>query len=401
MRKGFGLLLILTLILTLGTIVQNYRFDSSAALERSSALALQQEAASVEVALADLRAAQAAYLAVGQDHRFWISRAADLTTQIVDGLGRLSAGTSSAEAGRHYDAARTALTDLGNVDRRARDFVNADQRGLASDIVFVEGLAATQRLQSELLAARQIEGSSSEARLVRNAQLGFGMTALVLGFVFLVAWRAARALPQTPVSEPASTAQMIRDLPPPVKAPNGNSPGTAVRVTAPILPPSVNLPGAAELCVDLARVIDSRDVPALLERAAQILDAKGVILWVANADGSSLRPSLSFGYPDKVIQRLGGLPADSENVTSQAFRSMRPQIMNGAMPGAAGAVAVPLVTGSGCVGVLSAETRLVKPAPESVAVARIIAAQFAALVGPADEAAGTHAESHRTQAAQA
>ncbi len=391
MRKGFSLLLILTLILTLGTIVQTYRFDTSADLERSSALSLQQELGSVEVALADLRAAQAAYLAVGQDHRFWISRATDLTTQITDGLTRLSSATTSSDARSRYDGARTALADLANVDRRAREFVTAGQPLLASDIVFVEGLAATQRLQSDLLAARHVEVAASEARLIRDARLGFGMTAVALGFVLLVAFRTARTIPEAPANDPSSTAQMIRDLPPPVKAPvASSSPGTATRVTAPVTPPpAVNLPGAAELCVDLARVIDSRDVQGLLERAATVLDAKGVILWVANLDASSLKPSLSFGYTDKVIQRLGQLPVDSDNVTSQAFRSMRPQTMNGATPNAAGAVAVPLVTGSGCIGVLSAETRLCKPSAEVVAVARIIAAQFAALVAPAEAASAT------------
>ena len=221
MRKGFGLLLILTLILTLGTIVQNYRFDSSAALERSSALALQQEAGSVEVALADLRAAQAAYLAVGQDHRFWISRAADLTTQIVDGLGRLSAATTSADASRHYDAARTALTDLGNVDRRARDFVTGRpawpglghrlRRGPGRDAAPAVGAAG---------------GSTDRGLFVRSparpqcpARIRHDRAGARIRHPRGLAGRARASAGA--VSEPASTAQMIRDLPPPVKAPNG------------------------------------------------------------------------------------------------------------------------------------------------------------------------------------
>jgi hypothetical protein len=384
MRKGFYLLLILTLILTLGTIAQGYRFDTSSAFERSSAISLERELGSVEVALADFRAAQAGYLAVGQDHAFWIARATDLSGQINGSLTRLSSPASTASKAR-YDAARAAMGDLENVDKRARDYVNDGQPLLASDIVFMEGLAAAQRVQSELAAVRGLEATAAEARIVRLARLRFGMTGLVLGFVVLVAFRAARTPPQA-AAEPSSTAQMIRDLPPPVKAPGPMSPGTATRVTAPIVVPTVNLPGAAELCVDLARVIDGRDVPALLERAAGVLEAKGVILWVAELGATHLRPSLAFGYADKVLARLGRLPVDSDNVTSLAFRSMRPQSMSGATPGASGAVAVPLVTGAGCIGVLAAETRLVKPPAEVVAIARIIAAQFSALVGPIDAA---------------
>lgn len=155
--------------------------------------------------------------------------------------------------------------------------------------------------------------------------------------------------------------------------------------------PTVSLPDAADLCVDLARVMDSRDVPALLERLAQVIDAKGVIVWTVDSDGSVLRPSLAHGYPDKVLNRLGTLDVDADNVTSLAFRSVRPQTMAGASPGAAGAVAVPLVTSAGCSGVLAAELRDTQPAPERLALTRIVAAQFATLIAPSAELSGARA----------
>jgi hypothetical protein len=58
--------------------------------------------------------------------------------------------------------------------------------------------------------------------------------------------------------------------------------------------------------------------------------------------------------------------------------------MSGASPGATGAVAVPLVTAAGCSGVLAAELRDGKPAPELLALTRIVAAQFATLIAPAE-----------------
>jgi hypothetical protein len=145
----------------------------------------------------------------------------------------------------------------------------------------------------------------------------------------------------------------------------------------------VNLTAAAELCVDLGRVMDGRDVATLFERIGPVLGAKGIVLWMADAGGSLLRPSLTLGYSDRVIERLGSLKADSDNVTSLAFRSMRSQAVNGAAPAAPGAIAVPIVTASGCVGVLSAEVSRTRPDHETLAVARMIAAQFAAIVSPA------------------
>jgi hypothetical protein len=82
--------------------------------------------------------------------------------------------------------------------------------------------------------------------------------------------------------------------------------------------------------------------------------------------------------------RLGPLQVDADNMTSLAYRSMRAQAVNGAGPGTAGAIAVPLVTPQGCVGVLSAELRRHQPGPETMPLARIISAQLSALVSPAE-----------------
>ena len=150
------------------------------------------------------------------------------------------------------------------------------------------------------------------------------------------------------------------------------------------LPRPVSLSAAAELCVDLARILDGRDVPGLLERTATLLDAKGLMIWSVDTGGALLRPSMCHGYSEKVLTRLRPLQVDADNVTSLAFRSMQPQSLLGATAADSGAIAVPLVTASGCVGVLAAEVRPGKPHPDLLPVARIVAAQFAALVAPID-----------------
>ena len=60
----------------------------------------------------------------------------------------------------------------------------------------------------------------------------------------------------------------------------------------------------------------------------EVLEAKGLVLWVADNGAGVLRPSLSHGYPDKVVQRLGALQISADNVTSLAFRSMQAQTLN-------------------------------------------------------------------------
>jgi len=95
---------------------------------------------------------------------------------------------------------------------------------------------------------------------------------------------------------------------------------------------------------------------------------------------------MCHGYPDKVLSRLRPLQIDGDNVTSLAFRSMQAQTLSGNTPTDAGAIAVPLITATGCVGVLAAEIRPGKPHPDLLSVARIVAAQFATLVAPIDDA---------------
>src|SRR5919201_315283 len=69
--------------------------------------------------------------------------------------------------------------------------------------------------------------------------------------------------------------------------------------------PPIDLGAVASLCSDLARLNDTRTLPDLLERAAKVLDASGIILWIADPDGRELNPIVAHGYP----QQLVGPPA--------------------------------------------------------------------------------------------
>ncbi len=374
--RGLGLLLVLTFVIAAGTVIQDFRFDNSVARERAAGLGVDREVGSLSVALANLRAAQAAYVVNGQDPAFWMTQVSDVSAEIDGAIRRRRAATTQETARKRYDAAAAALAAFTAVDGRARTYVRNEQRLLASDLVFVDSIEAIARLSGELDAARAAELSASDARLSRLEMLRFAMNALTIGFVLAVALFFKRA-----------SVEAIAPAVAPTALPAGShGPGRIASPPSPAAVPdqSLNLADAAALCGDLAKVTDSRDVPALFDRAAAVLAARGAVLWVADAGGSRLRPSLTHGYSDRVLAKMGPLQVDAENVTSLAYRSMRPQTVHGAAPGSPGAIAVPLLSASGCVGVLAAETRQQKPGHDVLPVAQMIAAQLAALVTTAD-----------------
>jgi len=362
----FTLLVVCTVLVGSGSLLLDLRFDLQLARERAALTNVEHDIASMTAALGDWRAAEASYVATGQGPALWVQRATDRSSEIEATLVRLQSATTSADARVQYDAATSALGDLNGVDGRAREFATSDRRFEASDLVFGDAVGPTQRLSTAFAAALDAEERSSDARIAGTRWRRLGANALALAALVAAAilWfrrAAAAATAAAEAGEAAATA-------------------LADGVVTPARAATINLVDAADLCVDLGRVLDGEDVPALFERLAPVLGARGLVLWTADAGGGQLRPSLTLGYSERVIERLGTLPVDSDNVTSLAFRSMRSQAVNGAAPAAPGAIAVPLVTATGCVGVLAAEVSRTRPDHETIAVARMIAAQFAALM---------------------
>jgi len=372
--RGFVLLLILTLLIA--SLVWTFRVDQQITSARATAAAREHELRQVEVALADLRASQAAYVAAGQGVDGWFDRATEIGSRVNDTIERFAADTPSPEARPHYARAASLLIELNRADSRARDYVELDQRLLASDVIFMDAFDLGSQLSAAIASARAAERATSDAETTRLARLQMGATAGAIGLAALGLILFSRS-PGAQVAEPAvSVTGPTADA-----AENAEAEADVEIPPAPSRPPVANLPDAAELCVDLGRLVDARDLPPLLARAAHVLDARGVVLWVADADRESLRASLAHGYSDRVLARMGALPVDADNVTSIAFRTLRPQVVNGSNEGS-GAIAVPLITSGGCIGVLAAEVRDAEPADDVLAIARMIGAQFAAVSAP-------------------
>jgi transcriptional regulator with XRE-family HTH domain len=148
---------------------------------------------------------------------------------------------------------------------------------------------------------------------------------------------------------------------------------------------------AARLSPRPRQVLDARDVAALLEDAAKILDAVGLIVWSWEPRARALRPSVSHGYSDAVLAQFPRVWRDTDNAIAAAFRAGETRIVNGS-GGATGAVVVPLMAPSGCVGVLALELRHGGEQRESVrAMATTMAAQLANVVGSAPMADAVNA----------
>jgi hypothetical protein len=139
-------------------------------------------------------------------------------------------------------------------------------------------------------------------------------------------------------------------------------------------------------------VIDTESLPAVLARAASVLDATGIVLWISDPDGHELNPIVTHGYDQQVLLRLGTIRREAENVTAAAFRTSLVQtVKSDAVSN--GAIAAPLVTPVGPVGVMSAEVRNGREQhPGTLAAATIVAAQLAMLVGPPSSRAHAKAE---------
>jgi Helix-turn-helix domain len=143
----------------------------------------------------------------------------------------------------------------------------------------------------------------------------------------------------------------------------------------------VDFVAMARLCTRLARAIEVCDVTPVLEEAVRVLRAAGLILWVRDGLGCELTPVYAHGYSSDITAQLRPVPRDSDNALASAFRTAEARVVDRGET-LTGAVVVPLLTPTGCAGVLALELRHGGERLECVrAAATILAAQLSTLVG--------------------
>jgi transcriptional regulator with XRE-family HTH domain len=177
-----------------------------------------------------------------------------------------------------------------------------------------------------------------------------------------------KGIDRSPMTVPAASEP---DVTAPVSA--------ELQVTAPVSS-EPDLLAAADLCTELGRVDETHEAVPLLQEAARLLDAVGLIVWVWDPQGMELTPALAHGYSDRVLAQLPRVRRDADNATAAAFRSAQPCVVNGSNL-TSGALVVPLMTPTGCGGVLAIELQHGSAQKASVrALVTIFAAQLARLV---------------------
>lgn len=353
----------------------------------------------------ELRAAQHAYVAAGQGDDFWTSKVAAILPQLSVSIVGLRATAASADAQSALDAAAGLLKDLEQTDLRARELVRGDRKLLASDLIFSDGLEMTRGLANALDGARgaEVRHRESAGAALRRSELvavgglaAFGLLAMLLllprgrepGEIAPIESSLSGAI--LPIASPLNADDDALDLALALDGPAARP--TAEQAADSKGVASLNLSSIASLCTELARVVDTRSLPSILERTAAVLDAPGIILWIADPDGRELTPIVAHGYPQQLLSRLGTIARDAENATAAAFRTGLIQtVKSDAVSN--GAIAAPLVTPGGAVGVMAAEVRHEgEQEAAKLAAASIVAAQLATLVGPPASRVQTKAE---------
>lgn len=347
--------------------------DTKLMAERAAADSLRDQARTLAGSIAEMRTAQVAYVARGQGEDFWMGRVTKLLPGVQQQMTDFGSKLASPAAQAAFEPASAAMENFQKLDSRAQDFVKGSNGLLAADLIFSDGLESTTIAKTQIdvalteeLQARQTAVDSQRTQLM--AVMG-GSAGGVLVIMLILAFTGASS---------ASAKSAGTSAEPAVQQPQ-----------APVefKPMTPNLANAARLCTDLARVLESKELPALLERTAGVLEASGIIVWVAEPPGNNLKAAVSFGYSDQVISRMGSIHRDANNAAAAAYRAGEMRIVNGdAFTN--GALVMPLLTSDGCIGVLSAEMKGGSEKEESSqALAAIFAAQLATLVSPPPAAA--------------
>ncbi|HMJ83389.1 MAG TPA: hypothetical protein VK504_09495 [Vicinamibacterales bacterium] len=375
-----------------------FQTEQQITTQRMTLRAFDLHAREATTVLADLRVAQQAYVAEGQGVDFWMPKVASLHESMTGTLAALRQSPVSGEASRALDEAVATVAEFGNIDRRTRDYITGDEKLMAADVIFTEGGEAVANAARQIETARLAEHQAAdlaEAALRKKEALAAGAAAsFAVLVVFLLMPR-----PRVEVEEPVTTGLSIS----PTRA-AASVPTTAVPAKAPKAAPAapraqaletsvatrhaIALKAAASLATDFGRVRDAEEMTRLLGRAATLMDASGVVIWLGTTTGTELAPMLAHGYGAQALSRMPRVPRSADNAAAAAYRTGQMQIVLARPGGNPGALVAPILAADGCIGALSAEIQGGGEASESVqALSTIVAAHLATMLADSRPAA--------------
>ena len=302
--------------------------------------------------------------------------------QVATLLGQLRSETEalrpdvrSIDGARALQAIASSVATLSDIEVRAAEHVWLGQDLMAADLLASDGRSADEAVASGLRTLRSAENDAFAA-----ARAGALDSLWTIAGAIAVLWVVGLVLfmrqPAVVVREVSPATTQAHTLLAPTDAPQKLEPAT-----------SLDLQGAADVCTSIGQLTSAEELSPLLRRAASVLDASGVVVWMAA--GEELFAAAAFGYAPHVMRRLGPINRAALNATAAAWRTSTLQVVSGDQTERS-ALAAPMLGPDRCVGVLAVEVRVGQEGdPATRAVTALLAAQLAAALAgwPAASAA--------------
>jgi hypothetical protein len=359
------------------------------ALEREQQAAVTAEAAVTHTAglLHEVRASLHAYVAPGQGLPFWGKRAQETIGQLRESLADLEkiVGPTGGSLNDSFEA----VNQVTAAERRVRTYVSRGEMHLAGDVIFTEirDLVTTMTTQVESVRAGLTARHDRRAAALHEEQVMLAGGAIALWIAIASLFLPTEA--KTAMKDPAEwrnelKATLNKQIPVAPEPPAAPAQPVVVDVPLPVVP-LAEVQQLTEVCSDLSAVGDPVALDDALARVISLLNATGLIVWVASNDNGSLAPVATSGFDPKLVARIGRIPRDSHNLTAAAFRENTPKT-SAATATTPGALAVPMSGPGGLAGVLSVELKSKQIVDDAkVALAGVVAAQLATLAMPTIE----------------
>ncbi|MBP7777466.1 MAG: GAF domain-containing protein [Acidobacteria bacterium] len=368
------------------------------ALDKRRAVAVATiDARGLQSALADTRRALSAMASPGQAAVSWSRQA---TASLETARGRLAALLATdGGAGLRQHAER--LDKLADAEARLRENAVSGRALMASDVAFGEALPHVDALDHEVAETigTMIATADRDLASTRDQQILALASALgVLGVAAVLLTPAPRRRgDEAAVGAPAEAEEPLADGLPMSMAAATAAPAVAIAGTAapwatpgaPAAPPppTVALTPLAAACDALARLADGDKLPGVLDSVRPALGARGIAVWLADADHKTLQVVASSGYDRRVVERFFVVSVTDDNPTAKAFARVR-SVTTPSRAGEPAAIALPIAGARGTTGVLSLEMTGTREAGSDVlAAAGIVASQLATLLEPLPKSA--------------
>ena len=260
-----------------------------------------------------------------------------------------------------------AVAALGEADARARENMSAGLDLMAADLLFTETTRTRQTLREQLRALRLAESKAvADARSNDMKQAWMVLAGVALLFAWALVSSSRGSTRASPVNDLSAQSQARTLLP--LQDPDKASPAL-----------SIDLKETAALCTDISRIQADSDLQGLLARAAALLGAPGVVVWMAA--GEEIFPVTGYGYDPRTLSQIGSINRSSMNATAAAWRTGALQTVSGDAT-ARSAIVAPLLGMDRCIGVLAIELPTGREIDVTTqAVVTMIAAQLASVLG--------------------